>query len=123
MEHKDLAKEYALAKLQGKLNGNEPIFSENIVFTDKDIEFAFNAGRESVVENTTKLIWEDKGRGPIAKTIFNLSYIICNSGSVNLPYTFLFGVKSSTRWYKTMKEAMQAANEDYKQRIKKALRL
>ena len=76
MEHKDLAKEYALAKLQGKLNGNEPIFSENIVFTDKDIEFAFNAGRESVVENTTKLIWEDKGRGPIAKTIFNLSYII-----------------------------------------------
>lgn len=123
MEHRDLAKEYAFARLQGRQSENEIPFSENRIFTEEDIQAAFNAGRESVVENTTKLIWEDKGRGPIAKTIFNLSYIICNSGSVNLPYTFLFGVKSSTRWYKTMKEAMQAANEDYKQRIKKALRL
>lgn len=90
---------------------------------DKIAQDAFDEGRQSVVENIPKLIWEDKGRGLVAKTIFTLSYIICNSGSVNLPYTFLFGVKSSARWYKTMEEVTQAVNEDYKERIKQALGL
>lgn len=123
MEKKNLAEEYASARLQGRLSGNETRFDGHEIFTEADIEDAFNAGRESVVENIPKLIWEDKGRGPVAKTIFNLSYIICDSGSVNLPYTFLFGVKSSARWYKTMKEVTQDVNEDYKERIKQALGL
>ena len=123
MEKKNLAEEYASARLQGRLSGNDTRFDGHEIFTEADIEDAFNAGRESVVENIPKLIWEDKGRGPVAKTIFTLSYIICNSGSVNLPYTFLFGVKSSARWYKTMEEVTQAANEDYRQRIKQALGL
>lgn len=124
MTQKDLAEEYA--DLQYKIQQDAPEESPDLskgVFGHEDIVNAFNAGRESVVENIPKLIWEDKGRGPVAKTIFNLSYIICNSGSVNLPYTFLFGVKSSARWYKTMEEVTQAVNEDYKERIKQALGL
>lgn len=55
MEKKDLAKEYATARLQGRLSGNEISFSESKVFTEEDIEAAFNAGRESVVESLPEL--------------------------------------------------------------------
>ena len=61
MEKKDLAVEYALARLQGRLNGNEVSFCENKVFTEGDIETAFNAGRESVVGKASELEWKDIG--------------------------------------------------------------
>lgn len=57
MTQKDLAQEYALARLQGRLSGNEVSFSENKVFTEEDIKAAFNAGRESVMENMPDLKW------------------------------------------------------------------
>ena len=63
MKQKDLAKEYATARLQGRLSGNEVSFSENKVFTEEDIETAFNAGRESVVESAMESIPEFKWRG------------------------------------------------------------
>ena len=56
---KDLAKEYATARLQGRLSGNEVSFSENNVFTEEDIKAAFNAGRKSMVEKALELEWED----------------------------------------------------------------
>lgn len=62
MIQKDLAKEYATARLQGRLSGNEVSFSENKVFTEKDIETAFNAGRESVVESLPELKWHNTSR-------------------------------------------------------------
>ena len=92
-----------------------PLFQEN------DIKAVFNAGRESVVENVPKLKWakvfED---GPyIAISSFGVSYMIefaynefnlfCNSVYISCYVSFLI--------------AKQAANEDYKQRIKKALGL
>ena len=46
MKQKDLAREYALARIQGRLSGNEVSFSENKVFTEEDIEAAFEAGAE-----------------------------------------------------------------------------
>lgn len=61
MKQKDLAKEYATARLQGRLSGNEMSFSENKIFTEEDIETAFNAGRESVVKDASELDWEDIG--------------------------------------------------------------
>ena len=61
MEKKDLAVEYALARLQGRLSGNEVSFCENKVFTEGDIETAFNAGCESIVEKASELEWEDIG--------------------------------------------------------------
>ena len=59
MKQKDLAEEYATARLYGRLSGNEVSFSENKVFTEDDIKAAFNAGRESVVEKIPELEWEE----------------------------------------------------------------
>ena len=65
---KDLAKEYATARLQGRLSGNEVSFSENKIFTEEDIETAFNAGRDSVVENISELEWVECVGGYVAET-------------------------------------------------------
>ena len=78
MKQKDLAKEYATARLQGRLSGNEMSFSENKIFTEEDIETAFNAGRESVVENMPELKWKRVYIDGLylATTIFNWFYRI-----------------------------------------------
>lgn len=116
---KDLAKEYALARLQGRLSGNEMSFSENKVFTEEDIKTAFNAGRESVVENVPKLKWEKLFEdGPyIAISSFGVSYriefaynefnLLCNREYISC--------------YISLSAAKQSANENYKKRIKQAL--
>lgn len=55
MKKKDLAEEYALAEY-ARVNGESaPIFTDNRCFTFDDIKYAFNAGRESVVENMPEL--------------------------------------------------------------------
>ena len=59
MGQKNLAGEYALARLRGKLGREEVTFCEHFIFTEADIKDAFNAGRESVVENIPKLIKDD----------------------------------------------------------------
>lgn len=117
----NLAKHYSTARLQGRLSGNEVSFSENKVFTEEDIEAAFNAGRDSVVENMPELKWvkvfED---GPyIAISSFGVSYriefaynefnLFCNSVYISCYISLLI--------------AKQAANEEYKKRIKQALGL
>ena len=121
MIQKDLAKEYATARLQGRLSGNEVSFSENKVFTEKDIETAFNAGRESVVESLPKLKWQRVHKdGPyLAVTVFNWFYriefvynkfhLFCNSYFISC--------------YISLSDAKQAANEHYKQYIKQTLGL
>ena len=119
MKQKDLAKEYATARLQGRLSGNEVSFSENKIFTEEDIETTFNAGRDSVVENMPELKWVNvfEDGAYIAAFSFGLSYriefaynkfnLFCNSIYINC-YTSLSATK-------------QAANEHYKKRIKQAL--
>ena len=121
MEKKDLAREYALARLQGRLSGNEVSFCENKVFTEGDIETAFNAGRESVVENMPKLKWEceypytaDEARTPI--TIFHIFH---NDDGFHLAG---YGLGLS-KMFGTLDEAKRFANEDYKKRIRQALGL
>lgn len=57
MGNKDLAKHYSIARLQGRLSGNEVSFSENKVFTEEDIEAAFNAGRDDFIEGAK---WADE---------------------------------------------------------------
>lgn len=59
MERKNLAKEYAVARLQGRLSGNEISFSNNKVFSEEDIEAAFNAGRASIMQDLPELKWID----------------------------------------------------------------
>ena len=122
MKKKDLAKEYATARLQGRLSGNELSFSENKVFTEEDIVEAFNAGRESVVENMPELEW--------VETKYNLEdYFLSHNNGWNYSIFFRGGAfrvnvnSNYIRQYLSLAEAKQAANEDYKRRIKQALGL
>ena len=125
MKQKDLAQEYALARLQGRLSGNEVSFSENKVFTEEDIGSAFNAERESVVENIPRLLFKETREGLIADNgVFEFIYHIYKSASVDEPrYAFATTYETPIQWYDTLEEAIDAANEDYKERIKQALGL
>lgn len=127
---KDLAVEYALARLQGRLSGNEVSFCENKVFTEGDIEKAFNAGRESVIENVSELEWEEsklygyggmyldvcKARTPLGDFLIRECYIP-KSGIVLLVNKFSKGD------FKTVEEAKSYATKVYKERIKEVLGL
>ena len=122
MKQKDLSEEYATARLQGRLSGNEVSFSENKVFTEEDIKAAFNAGRESVVEKIPELEWEE--------TPHDLEdYFISHNNGWNYRIVFrnrVFCVHLNSNYigeYLKLSWAKQAANEDYKQRIKQALGL
>ena len=121
MKQKDLAKEYTLARLQGRLSGNEMSFSENKIFTEEDIETAFNAGRESVVENMSKLEWKDND------IAIEEEFALCPVGRYEVSrWDELFEVWCNSLFlgYRpSLSDAKQAANEDYKKRIKQALGL
>lgn len=129
MKQKDLAEEYATARLHGRLSGNEVSFSENKVFTEDDIKAAFNAGRESVVEDASELDWEDID-------IFGEKAMYVNVCRAHKPLEEYMIQKwfcpndvelhcnhFTKKGFKTIEEAKQAANEDYKKRIKQALGL
>lgn len=118
---KDLAKEYATARLQGRLSGNEVSFSENKVFTEGDIEAAFNAGRESVVENIPELEWREK---ICRDEHFLEAYTLGAYYLIKIYYEF--SVACNYRYfasYTSLTAAKQAAKEHYKELIKQALGL
>jgi len=123
MEKKDLSEEYA--DLQYKIQQDAPEESSDLskgIFGHDDIKTAFNAGRESVVENMPKLKWNDFSYGleeyhascPIG-WYYKMSYkvnefeLFCNGCSIG-------------RFF-SIEHAKQAANEHYKKRIKQALGL
>ena len=121
MNKKDLAEEYATKEYE-RLNDNDPIFEDNLCFSIIDIEAAFNAGRESVVENIPELEW--------AETTYNLEdYLISHNNGWNYGIFFrggAFKVHCNSNFigqFISLTAAKQAANEDYKQRIKQALGL
>lgn len=119
MEKKDLAKEYATARLKGRLSGNEISFSESKVFTEEDIEAAFNAGRESVVESLPELEW--KGYAPFIHAATPIGrYNIDNFGIWLLRFN---GKEIPLSTGSSLDEAKLAANEHYKLKIKLALGL
>ena len=125
MNNKDLAKEYVIARLQDKLSDDEISFSENRIFTKEDIKVAFNAGRKSVIENIPRLLFKETKDGLIADNgIFEFIYHIYKSTSVDEPkYAFAISYETPTQWYDTLEEAMNAANKDYKKRLKQVLGL
>jgi hypothetical protein len=96
-----------------------------LLFSANDIEESFNAGRESVVENIPRLLFKESQEGLIADNgIFEFIYHIYKSASVDEPrYAFATTYETPIQWYDTLEEAMDAANEDYKKRIKQALGL
>lgn len=122
MKKKDLAEEYAL-KEYARVNGeNDLIFEDNRCFTFDDIMAAFNAGRDSVVESMPELKWrEEICRDKYFFEAYALGayYLIILRGSE-------FRVACNYRHfasYTSLTAAKQAANEDYKKRIKQALGL
>lgn len=122
MNYKDLAEEYSI-KEYARVNGaNDYVFIDNRCFTFDDIKAAFNAGRESVVENMPKLEW--------VETSYNLEdYFLSHNNGWNYRIFFrnrVFCVHLNSNYmgeYLKLSWAKHAANEDYKKRIKQALGL
>ena len=92
---------------------NGPLYQEN------DIKAAFNAGRESVVESLPELEW--KGYAPFIHADTPIGrYNIDNFGIWLLRFN---GKEIPLSTGSSLEAAQQAANEDYKKRIKQALGL
>lgn len=124
MTQKDLAEEYLDRKVkQAPFKSLTTNFE--FAFSANDIKAAFNAGRESVVENIPRLLFKESQEGLIADNgIFEFIYHIYKSASVDEPrYAFATTYETPIQWYGTLEETIDAANEDYKKRIKQALGL
>ena len=94
-------------------------FSESKVFTEEDIEAAFNAGHESVVESLPELEW--KGYAPFIHAATPIGrYNIDNFGIWLLRFN---GKEIPLSTGSSLDEAKLAANEHYKLKIKLALGL
>ena len=120
-EKKDLSLVYAL-KEYARVNGeNDLIFEDNRCFTFDDIKAAFNAGRESVVENIPEIEWEKCIGGLGNKDQFRDWYIEIDEFAKQ-KYTLVIP-NEIPRCFTTLKEAKQAANEHYKKQIKQVLGL
>lgn len=120
-EKKDLSLVYAL-KEYARVNGKGgPIIEDKMCFTLDDINAAFNAGRESVVENMPKIEWEKCIGGLVNKDQFRDWYIEVDEFAKQ-KYTLVIP-DEIPRCFTTLKEIKQAANEHYKKRIKQALGL
>ena len=130
MEKKDLADEYA-EKEYKRVNGDsEPIFTDETCFTFEDIKYAFDAGRESVVESIPELKWKDEDRRGDEENYIEESYSLTPFGDYSIlkwyaptDITIYFNGEHFKSGITSVQQAKQAANEDYKKRIKQALGL
>lgn len=121
MKQNNSAKKY-LDKVSGSaLYFKDGKFPNMPLYQEKDIEAAFAAGRESVVESLPELKWKRVYKdGPyLAVTVFNWFYRI--EFVYNKFNLFCNGYYISC--YLSLSEAKQAANEHYRKQIKKALGL
>lgn len=118
-EKKDLSLVYALKEYARVNRKGGPIFEDNKCFTFDDIKAAFNAGRESVVENMPELEW--KGYAPFIHAATPIGrYNIDNFGIWLLRFN---GKEIPLPTGSFLEAAKQAANEHYKKRIKQVLGL
>ena len=119
MNYKDLSLVHAL-KEYARVNGKGgPIIEDKRCFTLDDIKTAFNAGRESVVENIPELELKGYANFQYADTYIG-RYNIDNFGIWLLR---LNGKEIPLSTGSSLEEAKQAANEHYKKGIKQALGL
>ena len=121
MKQKDLSLVYAL-KEYAIVNGKGgPIIEDKMCFTFDDIKAAFNAGRESVVENIPELDWKDDD------VTIEGEFALCPVGRYEVVrWDEFFKIWRNPLFLgcrPSLSEAKQAANEDYKERIKQALGL
>lgn len=119
MEKKDLAEEYLIKAKESAIYFKDGKFPNMPLFQGNDIKAAFNAGRESVVENIPELEW--KGYAPFIHASTPIGrYNIDNFGIWLLRFN---GKEIPLSAGSSLEAAKQAANEDYKKRIKQALGL
>ena len=119
MKQKDLAEEYLTKTKENAIYFKDGKFPDMPLYQENDIKAAFNAGRESVVESLPELKWKGLERFPFADTSFG-RYTIDNLMVQILRFN---GKGIPTPADCSFEEAKQAANEDYKERIKQALGL
>ena len=119
-EKKDLSLAYAL-KEYARVNGESDPIIDNRCFTFDDIKAAFNAGRESVMDSIPELEWKDND------IAVEEEFALCPVGRYEVAHwdeLFEVWCNSVFLGYRpSLSEAKQAANEDYKKRIKQALGL
>lgn len=126
---KNLVEEYLSRKIK-----KEPFKSLttdfNFAFSANDIEEAFNAGRESVVENIPELKWEEIGSYgygaiylDVCKARTPLEYFLIRECYMPKEDIILSGNKFSKGGFKTIEEAKSYATKVYKERIKEVLEL
>ena len=124
VDKRHLAVEYAEKEFH-RVNGDDaPFFTNELCFNVNDIRCAFEAGYDSVFEGL-RLLFKELQEGLVAEArLLNEYYHILKSASVEAPrYTFVFEYEKPNQWYDTLEEAMDAANNDYRKRIKQALGL
>lgn len=125
MEKKNLAREYAAARLQGRLSGNEISFSNNKVFSEEDIEAAFNAGRASIMQDLPELKWVDDlaeledfeecmTKAPFGK--YSIRYYHYYGA-----YVVFFSDEKISMDFKSLDDAKLFVEKDYHNRIKMTL--
>ena len=118
-EKKDLAEEYLTKAKENAIYFKDGKFPNMPLYQENDIKAAFNAGRESVVESLPELEW--KGYAPFIHAATPIGrYNIDNFGIWLLRFN---GKEIPLSTGSSLEAAKQAANEDYKKRIKQALGL
>lgn len=119
MKQKDLVEEYLIKAKENAIYFKDGKFPNMPLYQENDIKVAFNAGRESVVESMPELEWKGIEYFQYADTYFG-RYNIDDFGICLLRFN---GKEIPTPADCSLEEAKQAANEDYKKRIKQALGL
>ena len=85
------------------------------------VQYAYNAGRQSVADNIPELEWNENAEQERCwADCIGWCYNIYKEPGFGF-VCFLIGNKRIGEWYNTMQAAKQAANEDYRRRLKKAL--
>lgn len=119
MEQNDLANEYAKNLYHERADGDFKSTAD--VFDSHDIKAAFNAGRESVVKNMPEMEWRNLSYEEQYFSSYSLGWSYRVSQRVN--EFALFCNDCFLGYFFSIEAAKQAANEDYKQRIKQVLGL
>ena len=121
MIQKDLAEKYITKARENAISFKNDNFPNMPLYQESDIKAAFNAGRESLIEKVPELKWQRFYKnGPyFAVTVFEWFYRV--EFVDNKFHLFSNGYFISC--YISLSDAKQAANEHYKQYIKKVLEL
>lgn len=119
MKQKDLAEAYLIKAKEKAIYFKDGNFPNMPLYQESDIKAAFNAGRESAVDSLPELEW--KGHAPFIHAATPIGrYNIDNFGIWLLRFN---GKEIPLSTGSSLEKAKQAANEDYKKRIKQALGL